>query len=92
MKLDGQDMPVDDLEAMLPAVGVTLPPKSQLKGGTVATILRSSAQWINWSPRARFVCRTPPWRASAWVRALRYFGTGRQRLGRQGYGNSESQR
>src|SRR5208282_5369169 len=37
MKLDGQGMPVDDLEAMLPAVGVTLPPKSQLKGGTVAT-------------------------------------------------------
>jgi AsmA protein len=37
MKLDGQGMPVDDLEAMLPAVGVTLPPKSELKGGTVAT-------------------------------------------------------
>ena len=37
MKLDGQGMPVDDLEAMLPAIGVTLPPKSQLKGGTVAT-------------------------------------------------------
>jgi AsmA protein len=37
MKLDGQGMPVDDLEAMLPAIGVTLPPKSELKGGTVAT-------------------------------------------------------
>jgi AsmA protein len=36
MKLDGQGMPVDDLEAMLPAVGVILPPKSQLKGGTLA--------------------------------------------------------
>jgi AsmA protein len=36
MKLDGQGMPVDDLEAMLPAVGVTLPPGSQLKGGTLA--------------------------------------------------------
>jgi AsmA protein len=35
MKLEGQGMPVDDLEAMLPAVGVTLPPKSQLKGGTL---------------------------------------------------------
>jgi AsmA protein len=36
MKLTGQGMPVDDLEAMLPAVGVVLPPKSQLKGGTLA--------------------------------------------------------
>jgi AsmA protein len=36
LKLEGQNMPVDDLEAMLPAVGVTLPPKSQLKGGTIA--------------------------------------------------------
>jgi len=36
MKLTGQGMPVDDLEAMLPAVGVTLPPGSQLKGGTLA--------------------------------------------------------
>jgi AsmA protein len=36
MKLDGQGMPVDDLEAMLPAVGVILPPGSQLKGGTLA--------------------------------------------------------
>jgi AsmA protein len=36
MKLIGQGMPVDDLEAMLPAVGVVLPPKSQLKGGTLA--------------------------------------------------------
>ncbi len=36
MKLSGQGMPVDDLEAMLPAAGVTLPPGSQLKGGTLA--------------------------------------------------------
>jgi AsmA protein len=36
LKLDGQNMPVDDLEAVLPAVGVILPPKSQLKGGTLA--------------------------------------------------------
>jgi AsmA protein len=33
MKLDGQGMPVDDLEAMLPALGVVLPPKATLKGG-----------------------------------------------------------
>ena len=35
MKLAGQAMPVDDLEAMLPAFGVVLPPGSQLKGGTL---------------------------------------------------------
>jgi len=33
LKLNGQGMPVDDLEAMLPAVGVVLPPKATLKGG-----------------------------------------------------------
>ncbi|HET9306309.1 MAG TPA: AsmA family protein [Candidatus Sulfotelmatobacter sp.] len=33
LKLNGQGMPVDDLQAMLPAVGVTLPPKATLKGG-----------------------------------------------------------
>lgn len=33
LKLNGPNMPVDDLEAMLPAVGVTLPPKATLKGG-----------------------------------------------------------
>jgi AsmA protein len=33
MKLNGDGMPVDDLEAMLPAVGVVLPPKATLKGG-----------------------------------------------------------
>src|SRR5258708_10573552 len=31
LKLNGQNMPVDDLEAMLPALGVILPPKSTLK-------------------------------------------------------------
>ncbi len=39
LKLNGQGMPVDDLEAMLPALGVVLPPKSQLRGGTLATNL-----------------------------------------------------
>jgi AsmA protein len=33
MKLNAQAMPVDDLEAMLPALGIVLPPKSTLKGG-----------------------------------------------------------
>ena len=35
MKLNGPGMPVDDLEAMLPALGVILPPKSTLKGGAL---------------------------------------------------------
>jgi AsmA protein len=39
MKLNGQGMPVDELEAMLPAVGVTLPSGSSLKGGTLSTTL-----------------------------------------------------
>ncbi|HUO24253.1 MAG TPA: AsmA family protein [Candidatus Aquilonibacter sp.] len=36
MKLAGQGMPVDDLEAMLPAMGVTLPSGSRLNGGTLS--------------------------------------------------------
>jgi AsmA protein len=39
LKLNGQAMPVDELEAMLPAVGVILPPKATLKGGTLATTM-----------------------------------------------------
>lgn len=39
LKLDGSGMPVDDLEAMLPALGVVLPPKSQLKGGDLNTTM-----------------------------------------------------
>jgi len=35
LKLNGQNMPVDDIEAMLPAVGVILPPKATLKGGSL---------------------------------------------------------
>jgi AsmA protein len=41
-KLDGQGMPVDDLEGVLPAVGVVLPPGSKLKGGTVSVSLESN--------------------------------------------------
>lgn len=39
MRLNGQGMPVDDLEAVLPAVGVILPSGSQLKGGTLSVNL-----------------------------------------------------
>ncbi|MGA8153249.1 MAG: AsmA family protein [Terriglobales bacterium] len=35
MKLNAENMPVDDLESMLPALGVTLPSGSSLKGGTL---------------------------------------------------------
>lgn len=42
MKLIGQSMPVDELVAMLPAVGVVLPSGSQLKGGTLALDLDSA--------------------------------------------------
>jgi AsmA protein len=39
VKLTGQAMPVDDLQALLPALGVILPTGSQLKGGTLAVDL-----------------------------------------------------
>ncbi|MBZ5719056.1 MAG: AsmA family protein [Acidobacteriia bacterium] len=39
MKLNGQGMPVDELQAMLPALGVILPSGSSLKGGTLSTAL-----------------------------------------------------
>jgi AsmA protein len=39
MKLDARDMPGDDLEAMLPSLGVVLPSGSQLKGGTLSAEL-----------------------------------------------------
>src|SRR6266568_4202662 len=42
MKVNGQGMPVDDLEAMLPALGVILRPGSSLKGGTLSTNLALS--------------------------------------------------
>lgn len=39
MKLSAPNMPVEELEAMLPALGVVLPSGSQLKGGTLSTDL-----------------------------------------------------
>lgn len=42
LKLVGDKMPVDDLEAMLPAVGVILPPKATLKGGDLIVNVVSS--------------------------------------------------
>lgn len=42
LRLVGNAMPVDDLEAMLPAVGVVLPPKATLKGGNLNVNVSSS--------------------------------------------------
>jgi AsmA protein len=42
LRLNGQSMSVDDLEAMLPAVGVVLPPKATLKGGDLNVNLASA--------------------------------------------------
>jgi AsmA protein len=36
MKLNGDGMPVDDLEAMLPSLGISLPSGSKLQGGTLS--------------------------------------------------------
>jgi len=37
LRLNGPGMPVDDLEAMLPALGIVLPPQATLKGGDMNT-------------------------------------------------------
>lgn len=39
MKLSGPEMPVQELEAMLPAMGVVLPAGASLQGGTASAIL-----------------------------------------------------
>jgi AsmA protein len=40
LKLNGPAMPVDDLVAMLPALGIVLPPKAALKGGNLNTSMQ----------------------------------------------------
>jgi AsmA protein len=42
MRLNGQGMPVDDLETMLPAAGIILPSGSSLNGGTLSANLNIS--------------------------------------------------
>jgi len=42
LKLNAPDMPVDELESMLPALGVVLPSGSKLKGGTLSADLAIS--------------------------------------------------
>jgi AsmA protein len=59
-KLSGQTMPVDDLEAVLPALGVLLPTGSKLKGGTLSVEIDSdgpldklvSTGWVRMSNTA----------------------------------------
>ena len=47
LKLNAPDMPVDELEAMLPALGVVLPSGSKLKGGTLSADLAISGPLAN---------------------------------------------
>jgi AsmA protein len=47
MRLNAQGMPVDDLEAMLPALGVVLPSGSSLKGGTLSAALAIAGSAAN---------------------------------------------
>jgi AsmA protein len=42
VRVNGEGMPVDDLEALLPALGVTLPSGSSLQGGTLSANLTIS--------------------------------------------------
>lgn len=47
MKLSAENMPVDDLETMLPALGVVLPTGSSLQGGTLSTTLTVNGPLAN---------------------------------------------
>jgi AsmA protein len=47
LKLDAPNMPVDELEAMLPALGVVLPSGSQVRGGTLSAELAITGPLVN---------------------------------------------
>jgi len=47
LKVNGDGVPIDDLEAFLPAAGVHLPQGSQLRGGTLTTALTVSGSSAN---------------------------------------------
>ena len=47
LKVNGNGVPIDELEAFLPAVGVSLPQGSQLRGGTLTTDLTVSGSTAN---------------------------------------------
>jgi AsmA protein len=67
LKLDGQSMPVDELQAMLPALGVTLPSGASLSGGTLSTSLDIGGPLDKLAVPARSSYPTPGWRASTWA-------------------------
>jgi AsmA protein len=58
MKVDVNDLPVDEIEAALPAVGVVLPSGSKLQGGGLSANLAIAGPTEVWSLPARFVWRT----------------------------------
>ena len=47
LKVNGDNVSIDELEAFLPALGVHLPPGSQFKGGTLTTALTVSGSSAN---------------------------------------------
>jgi AsmA protein len=47
LKVNGDSLPIDELEAFLPALGVRLPQGSQLRGGTLTTALTVSGSSAN---------------------------------------------
>lgn len=47
LKVNGNAMPIDELEAFLPALGVHLPTGSRLQGGTLTTALNVSGSTAN---------------------------------------------
>lgn len=47
LKVDGDNVPIDEIEAFLPALGVSLPQGSQLRGGTLTTTLTVSGSTAN---------------------------------------------
>ncbi len=47
LKVNGQAVPIDEIEAFLPALGVKLPQGSRLEGGTVTTALTVSGSSAN---------------------------------------------
>ncbi len=47
LKVNGDNVPIDEIEAFLPALGVRLPQGSQLRGGTLTTTLTVSGSTAN---------------------------------------------
>ena len=65
MRLNGQAMPVRDLEGFLPAVGVVVPPGSKLQGGTLTMNLTVSGPADKLVISGPVNLSVPSWRDSA---------------------------